>query len=226
MTELVRNGLPVCPHLSCTGSHLESVHELLQAYQELEIHQLLALRGDAPSGMGMTRMIHAAKLVAHIREHSENHFRIHVAAYPEIHPQAPGYDADIHFLKAKFEAGADAAITQYFYNPEAYFRFIESCAREGINQPIIPGIMPIHDYARLRRFSQACGAEIPRWLDQRLASYAEDSQSLRAFGLDAVTRLCEQLLAGGAPGLHFYTLNQEDLVLAIHKRLGLAAAET
>jgi methylenetetrahydrofolate reductase (NADPH) len=218
-------GCPVAPHLSFGGDDADGVRKRVDQYRAAGIHRLVALRGDLPSGMGgAAQLVHANELVALIRRHSGDHFRIHVAAYPEIHPEARGYGDDIHWLGQKFAAGADAAITQYFYNADAYFQLLDACARAGIDRPIVPGIMPITNYQNLVRFSASCGAEIPRWLQHRLADWGEDADGLRKFGAEVVARLCERLLAGGAPGLHFYTLNQVEATADILRSIGFAAA--
>ncbi|MCF7982074.1 MAG: methylenetetrahydrofolate reductase [NAD(P)H] [Pseudomonadales bacterium] len=214
-------GLEVAPHLSFGGDNKEVVTDLLQRYREMGIKRLVALRGDLPSGMGGSHLVYANELVDFIREKTGDYFQIEVAAYPEIHPQAQNYDKDIYYLKKKFDAGANSAITQYFYNADAYFYFIERCQSIGINNAIVPGIMPITNYSNLARFSDACGAEIPRWIRKRLEAYADDSASILSFGLDVVTDLCEKLLQGGAPGLHFYTMNKAEQVLALWDNLQL-----
>ncbi len=216
------SGVPVAPHLSCIGSTRAAIAELLERYRAAGIRRLVALRGDLPSGMvepGELR--YANELVAFIRETTGAHFHIEVAAYPEFHPQAPSAQADLEHFRRKVEAGADSAITQYFYNADAYFRFVTDCERMGLAIPIVPGIMPITNHAQLARFSDACGAEIPRWIRKRLEAYGDDLESLRAFGADVVADLCRRLLEAGAPGLHFYTLNRAGPVLAIWERLGL-----
>ena len=192
-------------------------------YKAGGVSRIVALRGDLPSGMGMGdgELRYARDLVAFIREHYGNHFRLEVAAYPEMHPQAPGLDADIGNFVSKVKAGADSAITQYFYNPDAYFHFMDRVRDEGIDIPVIPGIMPITNYANLVRFSDGCGAEIPRWLRKQLEAYEHDEESLKLFGTDVVSSLCETLLAAGAPGLHFYTMNQAGPSTTIWQRLGL-----
>lgn len=218
---LHERGCPVAPHLSCGGDGTEDVLDLVDRYREAGITRLVALRGDLPSGVGgRGQLVHANELVALIRRHSGDHFRIHVAAYPEIHPEARGYAEDIRWLGAKFAAGADAAITQYFYSADAYCRFVDACRGAGIDRPIVPGIMPITHYENLRRFSLRCGAEIPRWLQYRLADFDADAAGLRAFGTEVVAHLCERLIAAGAPGLHFYTLNQAEATAAILRALG------
>ena len=214
--------IQAAPHISCICSTRENIREALAAYQEKGISHMVALRGDMPSGMveaGEFR--HANELVSFIREETGKHFHIEVAAYPEYHPQASSPDKDLANFKRKVDAGANSAITQYFYNPDAYFRFIERCRTTGIDIPVVPGIMPITNYHQLARFSDACGAEIPRWIRKRLESYGENMSSIRAFGEEVVTNLCRQLLREGAPGLHFYTLNRAEPSLAIWKNLGL-----
>lgn len=206
--EMTTEGIATAPHLSFGGDSEESILELLHQYKAAGINRIVALRGDIPSGMGAQRLVYAEELVSFIRQHTGDHFQLEVAAYPEIHPDAKDYDSDIQFLKQKLDAGANSAITQYFYNTDAYFYFIEQCQKLGIDKPIYPGIMPITNYQNLARFSNNCGAEIPRWARQRLESFGTDQQAVVEFGTDLVTRLCEQLLAGGAPGIHFYTMNQ------------------
>lgn len=215
-----QEGLPVAPHLSFGTDDDSRLLAMLNDYREAGIDRIVALRGDLPSGMAQ-RPVYAEQLVRFIRQHHGDHFHLEVAAYPEVHPDAPGYNADIAYLKAKLDAGADSAITQYFYNIDAYYYFVERCQAAGIEQPIYPGIMPITNYQNLARFSRACGAEIPRWLAQRLEDHGNDVESVTAFGIDVVTRLCEQLLACGAPGLHFYTMNQLEPTRTIWRNLGL-----
>ena len=215
-------GQVVAPHLSFGADDEAAILSLLQQYRDAGVDRLVALRGDLPSGMGGGgQLVHANELVAFIREHTGDHFEIAVAAYPEIHPQAKSYDWDIHYLKQKLDAGANAAVTQFFFNVEAYFYFLDRCADAGITQPIHPGIMPIINFTNLERFAGACGAEIPRWIRQRVASYGDDQESIRAFGVDVVTQLCATLIESGAPGIHFYTMNQSEPVLAIARNLGL-----
>ncbi|MFM1895191.1 MAG: hypothetical protein RLZZ385_265 [Pseudomonadota bacterium] len=215
-------GSCAAPHLSFGASSDEELLALLRDYQSAGIDRLVALRGDIPSGMGSgAQYRYAAELVEFIRRHTGDHFHIDVACYPEIHPQAESYEADIGFFKVKADAGADSAITQYFYNPDAYFRFLDVSARAGIHIPIVPGIMPITNYVKLARFSANCGAEIPRWMRRQLESYGDDSDSIRSFGTEVVTRLCDTLLKGGAPGLHFYSMNQSRSVLDIWRNLSL-----
>ncbi|MGB5260398.1 MAG: methylenetetrahydrofolate reductase [NAD(P)H] [Gammaproteobacteria bacterium] len=216
-------GIETAPHLSCISSTRENISEMLVHYQDRGISHIVALRGDMPSGMveaGEFR--YANELVEFIRETTGDHFHIEVAAYPEYHPQASSPDRDLANFKRKVLAGANSAITQYFYNPDAYFRFIGRCEKHGIDIPIVPGIMPITNYFQLARFSDACGAEIPRWIRKRLEAYGEDLTSISAFGEDVVTSLCARLLEQGAPGLHFYTMNRSSPSLAIWKNLGLS----
>jgi methylenetetrahydrofolate reductase (NADPH) len=218
-----KSGIEVAPHLSCISSTHDNIREVLHAYRKQGIRHMVALRGDIPSGVveaGEFR--HANELVRFIREETGDHFHIEVAAYPEYHPQATSPDRDLANFKRKVEAGADSAITQYFYNADAYFRFVERCRQTGIEIPIVPGIMPITNYYQLARFSDTCGAEIPRWIRKRLEAWGEDLKSIRAFGEDVVTALCTRLLEGGAPGLHFYTLNKAEPSIAIWKNLGLS----
>lgn len=215
-------GTPVAPHLSFGGDDEATIKSLLEEYRSAGVERIVALRGDMPSGIGGSyQLVYASELVAFIREHFADTFELEVAAYPEIHPQAKSYDDDVRYLKGKFDAGADNAITQYFYNPDAYFYFLDSCAKIGIENPIYPGIMPIINYRNLTRFSDNCGADIPRWLRRRLESFEHDPEALRDFGEEVVTELCETLLEGGAPGLHFYTMNQAEPVASIVRNLGL-----
>ncbi|MDR2876827.1 MAG: methylenetetrahydrofolate reductase [NAD(P)H] [Chromatiales bacterium] len=217
-----RTGIDVAPHLSCIGSTREGIREILSAYKAQNVRHLVALRGDMPSGMRDTgEFSHANELIEFIRAQTGNHFFIEVAAYPEFHPQSTDAQTDLRNFKRKVDAGADAALTQYFYNPDAYFRFVDSCEAMGLDLPIVPGIMPITNYAQLARFSDVCGAEIPRWIRKRMEAYGEDAEALRAFGLDVTTELCRKLLEGGAPGLHFYSMNQLYPTLAIWQALGL-----
>ncbi len=220
--EIQAEGHNAAPHLSCIGSTRESIREVLATYKAHGIRHIVALRGDLPSGMADPGEFHYAnELVAFIRQETGDWFHIEVAAYPEFHPQARTAREDLLNFKRKVEAGADAAITQYFYNADAYFRFVDDCRALGITIPIVPGIMPITNYVQLARFSDACGAEIPRWLRKRLEGMGDDLDEIRAFGLDVVTDLCARLLEGGAPGLHFYTLNQAGPSSTIWQRLGL-----
>jgi methylenetetrahydrofolate reductase (NADPH) len=220
--EIQSEGLAAAPHLSCVGSTREGIREILDTYRNNGIRHIVALRGDLPSGMADPgEFRYANELVAFIREETGDWFDIEVAAYPEMHPQARNYREDVLNFKRKAEAGANAAITQYFFSADAYFNFVDDCAELGVSLPIVPGIMPISNYSQLSRFSAMCGAEIPRWLARKMESYADDSASIKAFGLDVVTAMCERLLEGGAPGLHFYTLNQAGLTTTIWQRLGL-----
>jgi methylenetetrahydrofolate reductase (NADPH) len=214
--DIQQQGLPAAPHISCISSSKEEIRGLLQAYQANGIKRLVALRGDLPSGEVSTGDFrYASELVAFIRAETGQHFHIEVAAYPEFHPEAKSPAADVLNLKRKIDAGANSAITQYFYNADAYFHFIDQCAAAGINVPIVPGIMPIYNITQLARFSNVCGAEIPRWLRLRLEEYGDDMASLRAFGIDVVTDLCETLRVFGAPSLHFYTLNRAGVIANI-----------
>jgi len=211
--DIQQQGLPAAPHISCISSSKEEIRGLLQAYQASGIKRLVALRGDLPSGeVSAGEFRYASELVAFIRAETGQHFHIEVAAYPEFHPEAKSPAADVLNLKRKIDAGANSAITQYFYNADAYFHFIDQCATAGINVPIVPGIMPIYNITQLARFSNVCGAEIPRWLRLRLEEYGDDMASLRAFGIDVVTDLCETLRVFGAPSLHFYTLNRAGVI--------------
>ncbi|MGB9670321.1 MAG: methylenetetrahydrofolate reductase [NAD(P)H] [Halothiobacillaceae bacterium] len=214
------SGIEAAPHLSCIGSTRAQIRAILEDYKAQGIRRIVALRGDLPSGMrDPGELRYANELVEFIREVTGDWFHIEVAAYPEIHPQAPSAKADLENFARKVRAGADAAITQYFYNVDAYFRFMDDCERMGLDIPVIPGIMPITNYTQLARFSDACGAEIPRWLRKRLEGFGDDAESIRAYGLDVVGEMCEDLLAGGAPGLHFYTMNQVEPSLTLWQRL-------
>lgn len=216
------SGIPAAPHLSCIGSSREGIAAILDDYREQDIRRIVALRGDLPSGMqdpGDFR--YANELVAFIREHSGDWFHVEVAAYPEIHPQAPNAEADLANFKRKVEAGADAAITQYFYSIEAYRRFLDDCERLNIDVPIVPGVMPITNYQQLARFSDMCGADIPRWLRKRLEGFGDDLEGLRAFGHDVVTELCRELVDAGAPGIHFYAMNRSGPVIRLCEDAGL-----
>jgi methylenetetrahydrofolate reductase (NADPH) len=215
-------GIACAPHISCIASTRTHIREMLDAYKKQGIKRVVALRGDMPSGTLTTgELRYANELVAYIRDEDGDYFHIEVAAYPEVHPQAPNAEKDLLNFKRKVEAGADSAITQYFYNAAAYFRFIDDCEKHGIDIPIVPGIMPITNYTQLARFSELCGAEIPRWIRKRLEVFGDDRDSIRAFGIDVVSSLCQRLLEQGAPGLHFYTLNQAEATLAIWHNLGL-----
>jgi methylenetetrahydrofolate reductase (NADPH) len=221
--EIQASGSEAAPHLSCIGSTRENIREILGEYKSQGIRHLVALRGDLPSGtLDAGEFNYANELVSFIRAETGDWFEIEVAAYPEIHPQARSWKDDLANFRRKVDAGADSAITQYFFNADAYFRFVEETRAMGVEIPVVPGIMPIGNYVQLARFSDACGAEIPRWLRKKLESYGEDLASIRAFGLDVVTELCDRLLAGGAPGLHFYTMNQAGPSTTIWQRLGLS----
>jgi methylenetetrahydrofolate reductase (NADPH) len=214
------HGLEVAPHLSCMGGTRREIADLLDSYRAAGYRRIVALRGDLPSGMASPGDFrYAAELVRFIREHSGDHFHIEVAAYPEIHPQADDALADLRHFKAKVEAGANGAITQYFFNADAYFRFVDDVRRLGVNVPIVPGIMPISNFSQLKRFSDACGAEIPRWIVKRMQAHGDDADSIRELGSEVVAQLCRRLLDGGAPALHFYTLNRAKATQAILERL-------
>ena len=218
--EIRKEGFDAAPHLSCVGGTRESIRTILQQYKAQDIRRLVALRGDLPSGYGMGgEFRYANELVEFIRAETGEWFHIEVAAYPEMHPQSRSPQDDLQSFVRKMQAGANAAITQYFYNADAYFQFVELAQKAGVSAPIVAGIMPITNSSQLFRFSEMCGAEIPRWVRLKLASYGDDSASIKAFGLDVVTSLCERLLAGGAPGLHFYSLNQAAATTAIWQRL-------
>ena len=215
-------GLEGAPHLSCIASTKDNIREVLTAYQAADIRHIVALRGDMPSGMlSAGEFRYANELVAFIREETQDHFHIEVAAYPEMHPQAPNFRTDIQNFKRKVDAGANSAITQYFFNPEAYFRFLDDCERADIDLPIVPGIMPITNHTQIARFSEMCGADIPRWIRKRLEQLGDDREGIRAFGLEVISDLCRRLLEEGAPGLHFYTLNQSEAVIGIYRNLGM-----
>ncbi len=218
--DIMRDGHAAAPHLSCVGGTRESIAAILQQYKEAGIRRMVALRGDLPSGYGGAgEFRYASELVAFIRETTGDWFHIEVAAYPEVHPQARSPQDDLKHFVEKVNAGANAAITQYFYNADAYFHFVDQAHKAGVTVPIVAGIMPITNYTQLSRFSEMCGAEIPRWVRLKLASFGDDSASIKAFGLDVVTQMCERLLAGGAPGLHFYSLNQAQATMALWQRL-------
>lgn len=220
VSEIMTEGVAAAPHLSCIGQTRDSIRDRLAAYTAAGVKRIVALRGDLPSGYGLGgEFRYASDLVAFIRSETGRHFHIEVAAYPETHPQARSPDADIEAFAAKVEAGADSGITQYFFNPDAYFRYMDELARRAIDVPVVPGIMPITSSTQLIRFSDACGAEIPRWIRMRLQAFGDDTASIRSFGLDVVTRLCERLREGGAPGVHFYTMNQAQATLDICRRL-------
>lgn len=219
--EIIGEGVQAASHLSCVGASRERVRQQLAELGAMGVRRLVTLRGDLPSGYGLGgEFQYACDLVSFIRQETGSQFHIEVAAYPEMHPQARSPESDLHALAAKVKAGADGVITQYFFNPDAYFRLVEEADAVGVSVPIVPGIMPITSASQLLRFSDACGAEIPRWIRLRLQSFGDDRASIKSFGLDVVTALCEQLLAGGAPGLHFYCMNQSAATLEIGKRLG------
>lgn len=218
--EIHEAGYQAAPHLSCVGSSRENIRSLLNQYKDVGIRRIVALRGDLPSGMGQYgEFHHANELVTFIREEMGDLFHIEVAAYPEMHPQAKSFPDDLFRFAQKVKAGANSAITQYFFNADAYFRFVEDVQKLGVDIPIVPGIMPITNSSQLIRFSDACGAEIPRWVRLRLESFGDDVASIKAFGVDVVSQLCNQLIEGGAPGLHFYSLNQTEASLAIAKNI-------
>jgi methylenetetrahydrofolate reductase (NADPH) len=220
--EIQRDGFEAAPHLSCIGSTRANLLETLHLYKANGIRHTVALRGDLPSGLvDFGELRYASELVEFIRKETGDWFHIEVACYPEMHPQAKSPQDDLNAFKRKVEAGASGAITQYFYNADAYFRFVDEVRAAGISIPIVPGIMPIATFTQLARFSEMCGAEIPRWMHLKLASYGDDRASIRSFGLDVVTDLCDRLLSQGAPGLHFYTLNMAGLTTTLWQRLGL-----
>ena len=218
--EIQSEGMDAAPHLSCVGGTRESLRAILAQFKDAGIRRLVALRGDLPSGYGGAgEFRYASELVEFVRKETGDWFHIEVAAYPEMHPQARSPQDDLQAFARKIQAGADAAITQYFYNADAYFQFVDNASKLGVDVPIVAGIMPITNTTQLMRFSDMCGAEIPRWVRVKLASFGDDSASIKAFGLDVVTSLCERLLAGGAPGLHFYSMNQAVATTAIWQRL-------
>ncbi len=220
--EVQREGYAAAPHLSCIGSTEQNIRTILEKYRDSGIQHIVALRGDLPSGMAQAgEFRYANELVAFIRKEFGSTFHIEVASYPEYHPRSRSANEDISNFKRKVAAGADSAITQYFYNADAYFNYVDSCEAAGISLPIVPGIMPINKFSQLVRFSDACGAEIPRWIRKKMEGYGDDTESIQAFGLDVVTDLCERLLKAGAPGLHFYTMNTAKLTTVIWKRLGI-----
>ena len=220
--EIVAEGYDAAPHLSCIGSTRDNIREILNDYKSAGIKRIVALRGDLPSGMAETgEFSHANELIAFIRSETGAHFRIEVAAYPEWHPQARSPRDDLQAFVRKAKAGANSAITQYFYNADAYFHFVDEVRALGVDIPIVPGIMPIASFSKLARFSDACGAELPRWMRRKFESFGDDVDSIRAFGIDVVSELCTRLLAGGAPGLHFYSMNQSALTLEICDRVGV-----
>ena len=222
VAEIMEEGVPGAPHLSCIGQSAESIRERLTAYAKAGVTRIVALRGDLPSGYGQGgEFRYASDLVAFIRAETGDRFHIEVAAYPEAHPQAKSPQSDLDAFRAKVQAGANSGITQYFFNADSYFRYIDELRKAGVDVPVVPGIMPIISSTQLMRFSDACGAEIPRWIRLRLQSYGDDSASIRAFGLDVVSDLCERLCKAGVPGLHFYTMNQAQATIEICRRLAL-----
>lgn len=223
VVEIQSEGYEAAPHLSCVGSTKEGIREIIKLFKSKGIRHMVALRGDLPSGMADPgELRYANELVEFVRAETGDWFHIEVAAYPEVHPQAKSADDDLKNFVRKVNAGADSAITQYFFNADAYFAFVEAAQKQGVTIPIVPGIMPIGNFSQLARFSDACGAEIPRWLRLKLQGYGDDVESIRALGLDVIAQMCERLLAGGAPGLHFYSLNQAALTMEIWQRLKLS----
>lgn len=222
ITDIMNDGVAAAPHLACIGASREEMISLLQTYKNMGIRHIVALRGDVPSGVGFGHqgLRYANELVTLIRQEFDDWFHIEIAAYPEFHPQSRSAEDDINHFVRKCQAGADSAITQYFFNADSYFWFVDEVQSKGIDIPIIPGIMPIASFSKLARFSETCGAEIPRWLRLKLQSYVDDTASIKALGLDVVTEMCDHLLQQGAPSLHFYTLNQAGLVSTICQRLG------
>ena len=219
--EILAEGVSAACHFSCIGATRATVREQLAELRAMGVDRLVALRGDLPSGYGAGgEFLYASDLVAFIREETGRHFHIEVASYPEIHPQARSPEADLQALAAKVRAGADSAITQYFFSADAYFRHVDDARRLGLDVPIVPGVMPITSSTQLMRFSDACGAEIPRWIRLRLQAFGDDTESIKAFGLDVVSALCERLQAGGAPALHFYTMNQSVATLGVLRQIG------
>ncbi len=215
------HGFDAAPHLSCVGGTREEIRELLKLYRAIGCRRIVALRGDLPSGMGHPGDLrYAAELIAFIRAEHGDHFHIEVGAYPETHPQSDDALRDLRYFKQKVDAGADAAITQYFFNADAYFHFVDAVRALGVQVPIVPGIMPISNFSQLRRFSEQCGAEIPRWIGKKMQAYGDDADSVRAFGAEVVAQLCQRLVDGGAPGLHFYTLNLARPTQQVLKLLG------
>lgn len=220
--EIQAEGHAAAPHISCISSSKQEIADLLKAYQSKGIRRLVTLRGDVPSGeVSAGDFKYASELVSYIRQQTGDWFHLEVAAYPEFHPEAKSAAIDIANFKHKVQAGANSAITQYFYNTDAYFRFVESCKKEGIEVPIVPGVMPIYNFTQLARFSGVCGAEIPRWLRMRLEAYGDDLPSIRAFGVDVVSEMCVKLLDAGVPALHFYTLNQANILSEIIENIGI-----
>ncbi|MDR7270054.1 methylenetetrahydrofolate reductase (NADPH) [Pelomonas saccharophila] len=223
--DIAAAGFEAAPHLSCVGSTRENIAEILATYRAQNIHRVVALRGDLPSGTATAgEFRYASELVGFIRETQGKDWHIEVAAYPEVHPQQRYAARDLQHFVDKMRAGADGAITQFFFNADAYFHFVDEARKLGVTQPIVPGIMPFHNYGRIAQFAQRDGIDIPRWVQMKMEGFMDDAASIRAFGLDVITRLCERLIDGGAPGIHFYTLNQSALTLELCKRLGLGRA--
>jgi len=227
VNELIqKSGVPVAPHISCMARSKEMLRDLLQGYRQAGVRRLVVLRGDRPDGVsGPGPFQYASELVRFVRDEFAGYFHIEVACYPEFHPESPSPQSEMKYFKHKVEAGADGAVTQYFYNPDSYFYFVDDCRRLGIDIPVTPGIMPITNYQQLSRFSEMCGAEIPRWIRRRLEGFGDDAASIREFGLDVVSALCERLLEGGAPGLHIYTLNRANASLLLWQRLQAQALQ-
>ncbi|HEY1129304.1 MAG TPA: methylenetetrahydrofolate reductase [NAD(P)H] [Roseateles sp.] len=222
VTDIAAAGFEAAPHLSCVGSTRENIAEILSTYRAQNIHRVVALRGDLPSGTATAgEFRYASELVSFIRETQGKDWHIEVAAYPEVHPQQRYAAKDLQHFADKMRAGADGAITQFFFNADAYFHFVDEARKLGVTQPIVPGIMPFHNYGRIAQFAQRDGIDMPRWVQMKMEGFMDDSASIRAFGLDVITRLCERLIEGGAPGIHFYTLNQSTLTLELCRRLGL-----
>ena len=221
VSDIKAMGMDAAPHLSFGADDAAIVEGLLDGYVELGVKHLIVLRGDLPEGMGSANLVGAGKLVDFVRKRHGDHFHIAVAAYPEIHPKAQGYDSDVQFLRGKFDAGADMAITQFFYNADAYLYFMDRCAAAGIDKPVFAGIMPITNYDRLASFAAKCGAEVPRWICRQLEDYGDDIDSIRAFGVETVGKLCRRLADSGCPGFHFYTMNQAEPTATLYRNLGL-----
>jgi len=222
ITEVLKAGYQAAPHLSFGGDDEAAMEQMLNDYKDVGVKRIVALRGDVPSGSGAVKLVYANELVEFIRKTTGDYFHLEVAAYPEIHPESASFSTDLDYFKAKIDAGANSAITQYFFNADAYFYYVEQCQKQGIDTPIYPGIMPITNYESLVRFSSTCGAEIPRWVKKRLESLTSDQPALLEFGAELVSTLCQQLIDGGAPGLHFYTLNQAAAIQKVCDNLGLA----
>ena len=222
ITEVLKAGYQAAPHLSFGGDDEVAMEKMLNDYKDAGVKRIVALRGDVPSGSGAVKLVYANELVEFIRKTTGDHFHIEVAAYPEIHPESDSFTTDLDYFKAKIDAGANSAITQYFFNADAYFYYVEQCQKVGIDAPIYPGIMPVTNYESLIRFSATCGAEIPRWMKKRLESLAGDQDELLNYGTELVSGLCQQLIDGGAPGIHFYTLNQSPAIQKICDNLGFS----